>query len=315
MNYTKTLRGAACTVIACAGAMLAQGQGWTGKVGDAANDKVVLAETLKEVGPGDCVEFTRRTLRAVTRLPLDSNTKATRYVETSLLCVGNAPGMDIEDGKIKYSTIAETVALAPVAYLPGLVKDMAKSFEPEVNSLSNEQYLEIAEKGVKACFKRNGEVEDTTVRNTFAIILFTRAASRVPGLQDALLALVPERSRELTVKWLTDASRDDFEGILAAAEIDITPPTPAINMLGYPHVARLLANLAMTEKAMDALLVARGLGSSLDSVDIQLGYGFQQIPARGQGGRQPPVGYQNQGLSLWGMSGGFRNGLWYYWWQ
>jgi len=312
MQSTKMLSMAACAMVFCAGAAFAQGQGWKGKVGESANDKAVLAETLKQVGPGDCVEFTRRTLRAVTKLPLDTDSKAARYVETSVLCVAHAPGNQIEDGKLKYSVIAETIALAPVPYLPALVQEMSKSFDPEANQLTNEQYREIAEKGVKACLKRNAEVEDTRVRNTFAILLFTRAASRVPGLQEALLALLPDRDRELVAKWLADAARDDYAGIMAAAEFDIVPPRPAINLLGYPHTARLLAYLGMMD-AFEALTLAGGLGSSLDSVDIQIDYGFQQTPALPPGRQKKPVGYQNQGIRIVEVREGNRWG-WPVWW-
>ena len=313
MQSIKMLSMAACAMVCCAGATFAQGQGWKGKVGESANDKAVLAETLKQVGPGDCVEFTRRTLRAVTKLPLDADAKAARYVETALLCVANAPGNDIEDGKLRYSVIAETVALAPVSYLPVLVKAMSKSFDPENNKLTDAQYREIAEKGVKACLKRNAEVGDTTVRNTFAILLFTRAASRVAGLEEALLALLPERSRGLVEKWLADAARDDYSGILAAAEFDTAPPMPAINMLGYPHTARLLAYLGMTDSAFDAIIAAGGLGSSLDSVDIQIDYGFQQTPALPPGSQKKPIGYQNQGIRIVEVRDGNHWG-WPVWW-
>jgi len=302
MNLTKMLSLTVCTAISCAGTVLAQGQGWTGKVGESAQDKAVLVETLKQVGPGDCVEFTRRTLRAATRLLMNTDTKAVHYIETSLLCVAHASANQGEDGQILYSVVAETIAIAPVAYLPALVREMSKSFDPEVNQLTNDQYREMAEKGVKACVKRNAEAGDTTVRNTFAVLLFTRSASRVPGLQDTLLALLPDdRSRGLAAKWLADAASDNYSGILAAAEIEIAPPMPAINMLGYPQVARLLAYLGMTDSAFEALVLAGGMGSSQDMVDMQIDAGFQQTPL--PVGPVGPGGYQNQGLSVWGSTG------------
>jgi len=290
MNVTKKLLSVtACTVVFCAGAVLAQGQGWKGKVGESARDKAVLDATLKQVDQKDCLEFTQKTLRAVTRLALGPEEKSARYIETSLLCVAHAAG------DVKYSVIAETIALAPVAYLPALVKEMAPRFNPEANNLTAAQYREVAEKGVKACIDRNRSAGDTMVRNTFAILLFARSNA---ALQETLLALLDERSRGPVATWLADAARDDYTAILAAAEVDIVPPAPAVNMLGYPQVSRLLGYLNMTDSAFEALMLAGGLGTGYDAEQIQLGNDYQQVPLPRVITPEPPGGYQNQRLRL-----------------
>jgi len=259
------------------------------KVGAAAMDKAVLAETLEQVQLRDCTEFTRRTLRAVTRMPLGPEAKAARYVESSILCIDRA-----RDEDVQLKVVAETIALSPVADLPGLVKELAKRFDPKANNLTAEKYKEFAEKGIRVCVARNAEVDDTKVRNTFAVLLFTRAAPDVPGLQDALLAELPDDSgRRLATAWLAAAADDDYTAILAAAEIQTTPPMPAINMAGYPQTARLLTYLSVSDSTLDALEIA-ATGTSLSAVDIQIDSGIQQTPFLG--GRI--VGYQNQGMSL-----------------
>ena len=296
MKWTRTVGMAVCAAAFCVGAVVAQEQKtmtrdqYFKKVGECAMDKTVLATTLEQVEMRDCVEFTRRTLKAVTRMPVSPEVKAVRYVETSILCVNRAQG----DEDVQLKVVAETIALSPVADLPGLVKELAKRFDPKANNLTAEKYKEFAEKGIRVCVARNAEVDDTKVRNTFAVLLFTRAAPDVPGLQDALLAELPDDSgRRLATAWLAAAADDDYTAILAAAEIQTTPPMPAINMAGYPQTARLLTYLSVSDSTLDALEIA-ATGTSLSAVDIQIDSGIQQTPFLG--GRI--VGYQNQGMSL-----------------
>jgi len=287
---------AVCAAAFCAGVTFAQEQKtmtrdqYFKKVGESAMDKAALAATLEQVQLRDCVEFTRRTLKAVTRMPLGPEAKAVRYVETSILCVDSP-----KDEDVQLKVVAETIALAPVADLPGLVKELSKRLDPKVNNLTAERFREIAAKGIKFCVARNAQADDTKVRNTFAILLFTRAAPEVPGLQEALLAELPDdSSRKLATAWLAAAAGDDYTAILAAAEVSVVPPMPAINMAGYPQTARLLTYLSVSDSAADALGIA-GTGSSLSTVDIQIDAGIQQTPVPE---RRPIVGYQNQGTSL-----------------
>ncbi|MCL1919845.1 MAG: hypothetical protein FWG50_02020 [Kiritimatiellaeota bacterium] len=275
--------------------MLTRAQ-WGKLIGEAAKDSKVLSDTIKQVVPKDRVEFSRKVLKAVAKMPLDADAKAVRYIESVIHCVANT---SFEDST-KYGAIAEGIALAPVPVLPGLVKELSKRFDPKVNNLADERYREIAEKGVQACIDRNALVDETRVRNTFAILLFTRAAP-IPGLQEALLALLPDATgRELAVGWLAAAAQDDYTDILAAAEAPIAPPMPAINMVGLPQTARLLAYMTLADSAEGALLIP-GTGAGMFEIDIQHDAGIQQTPFSTvpTAPTVPPiVGYQNQGMSL-----------------
>ena len=302
MHLTRILSTTAFTMLFCAGFVSAQENGalvraqWVKQVGDSAKNASTLSDTIKQVAPDERVEFTQKVLKAATKMPLDSDSKATRYIESAIHCVANTT---LED-ETKYGAIAESIALSPVPILPALVKELSKRFDPslKVNNLTNERYREIAEKGVQVCFKRNASVDDTRIRNTFAILLFTRAAPNMPELQDILLAKLPDdRSRELAIAWLADAARDDYTAILAAAEAPVLPPNPAINMVGHPQTARLLTYTTLTDSMFDALTIA-STGTSLDRIDIQIDAGFEQTPKEPPPKDEPPKGYQNQGTSL-----------------
>ena len=296
MHFTRIL-STACTVLFCAGIVSAQEQGmltraeWSKRVGDAAKSAVTLAETIKLVAPDERVEFSRKVLKAITKMPLDSNTKATRYVEGSIHCVYNT---SLQDDS-KYGAIAESIALSPVPILPALVKELSKRFDPSlnVNNLTDERYREIAEKGVQTCIERNASEDDPKIRNTFAILLFTRSAQNTASLQEVLLAKLPNaRDRELAATWLADAAKDDYTAILAAADVQVYPPPPAISMVGYSQTARLLADMVLTDSMFEAIM-RHSTGSGLGEIDLQIDSGFQQTPKE-----KAPVGYQNQGTSL-----------------
>jgi len=108
------------------------------------------------------------------------------------------------------------------------------------------------------------------------------------------LAKLPNaRDRELAAAWLADAVKDDYTAILAASDVQVSPPKPAINMLGYPQTERLLIYLTLADSTFAAIMLA-STGSGLDDIDMQIDTGFQQTPNK----NRPPVGYQNQGTSL-----------------
>ena len=302
MHLTRILSTAAITMLFCVGFVSAQEQGtlaraqWGKQIGDSAKNASTLSETVKKVASDERVEFTRSVLKAVTKMPLDSDSKAARYIESAIHCVSNTA---LED-ETKYGAIAESIALSPVHILPALVKEMSKRFDPsiKVNNLTNERYREIAEKGVEVCIERNSSMDNTRIRNTFAVLLFTRAAPNISGLQDALLAKLPDaRSRDLAIAWLADAEKDDYTAILAAAEVPVTPPKPEINMVGHPQTARLLTYATLTDSMLAALMIP-GTGAGLDEIDIQIDSGFQQTPFLKEKKDDTPGGYQNQGTSL-----------------
>jgi hypothetical protein len=259
---------------------------WSKRIGESAKNSKDLERNLRQVAQADRVDFTRRTLKAITRLPLGPKAKAAHYTESSILCVAGA------QGDVWYGVIAESVAIAPVADLPVLVKELSARIDPKKLNLTAEQYKEIADKGVQTCIARNASAGDPKVRNTFAILLFSRVASDTPELQESLVAKLPDdRTRELATTWLADAAKDDYTAILAAADVQTPPPMPAVNIVGSPGTDRLLSYLTMTDSAFDAIMALGGTGSSNASIDIQTDSGFRQTPIF-------PMGYQNQGILI-----------------
>ena len=289
MNLTKVLQLTACTTIFCAGVVFAQEQGmltqaqWSKRIGESAKNSADLTRNLKQVPQSDRVDFTRRTLKAVSKLPLGPKAKTARYTESTILCVAGA------QGDTWYGVIAEGVALASVADLPVLVKEVSDRIDPKKHNMSAEQYKAVAEKGVDACIARNASADDSRVRNTFAILLFTQSVSDSSGLQESLVSKLPDdRSRELATVWLADAARGDYTAILAAADVQVASPKPAIGFEGRAELDRLLSYLGMMDSAFDAIVAANVTGSSLSTIDILIDAGFQQTP----------LGYQNQGTRI-----------------
>lgn len=297
MKLTEVVGIAVCAVVFCGGRAFAQEQEktlmreqWGRKVGESAQDLEVLKATLRQISPDERPDFAQKTLRAITRMPLGPQAKSERYVGSAILCLSQVR----EDNA--YSVVAHAVALALVPHLPALVEEMSKRLDLKDNKgVTEEQYRAIAAKGVQVCFARNAYVEDTTLRNTFAILLFMRAAPDLPGLQDTLLAQLPDdASRKLAAEWLAKASDGEYDEILAAADAAAKPPAPAINLVGYPETQRLLPVFLASDSFLSALALAGGTGASITSIDIQVDTGINETPLMRRKDEEPIKPYQNQ---------------------
>ena len=63
---------------------------WLKKIGACVTDDALLRTTLAQVLPDERVEFTRRVLKAVRRLPVSPEEKAAVFVRASVACIASA---------------------------------------------------------------------------------------------------------------------------------------------------------------------------------------------------------------------------------
>lgn len=294
MKQVRSRIWAAATVVFALGATLLFAQEpsfltrpqWLKRIGSSVMSVEVLRETLAQVEPGERVEFTQRVLKAVTRLPVGPDEKAAAFVRTAVACIAGVTG------DLKYKVIAEVFAGVPVEYLPVVTEELAKRFDQEYNRLSDEAYEKIATEAVKAAVERNAKTDEPSVRNTFVILAFLRGA-KVPGLQDKLVALLPdERMRKLAASWLPDAlNKRNYDALLAAADVDalsISNET-MLNLIGPGALDRLLFEL--NSGASLSRVIQGSLASVPSSTIDKIGIGDFGI-------NRLPRGYQNQGTNI-----------------
>jgi len=230
---------AAASVLAQDAALLTRAQ-WLKQIGAAVNDVAVLKNTLARVAPDDRAEFTRRILKAVSRMPVGPEEKAAAFVRAAVACISGITG------EVKLRVIAEVFAMIPIEYLPVVTEELAKRFNQDLNGLSDDQYEKIASETLKIVIERNAQLDMPSVRNTFVILAFLKGA-RNPDFGNVLIALLPdERMRNLASGWVRSVvDGKDYEPLLAAADVDALPIkyNALLRLVGHSLLDRLLAEL------------------------------------------------------------------------
>jgi len=217
---------------------------WLKKIGEAAKDPAAIRTLMAQVSDGEKLEVTQRLLKAITRMPLSPEEKQALLIKASIECIKGTPLKNDE----RYKTIAEIIAVVPVEFLPGVVGDLSKRFDPKLNNLTDEQFKAMADATIKLAVERNKATDDPAVRNTFAILLFLNATSQ--PLKDAVLVLLMSRlpddaGRELAKGYIAEAQKGNYEPLLnaAAVTVRVVPPPVAITRVGVSQLEQLLVDI------------------------------------------------------------------------
>lgn len=328
------LMGVMCsTAFAAGNATLTRSQ-WLKKIGDSVSDQAVLTETLKSISAEDRVEFSQRLYKAISRLPATPEEKAAAFVNAVVQCVNGAKGDS------KKEVIAVAFSDIPIDYLPVLTEALAKRFNQELNKLSDSDFEQIAIDTLDIAAKRNAKTDEPSVRDTFAMLVFLRAARRSDPLQKKLIALLPdEHSRRVVADLIPGPlASGKYGDLLNAAGLEEKPIVVLSHWSGVGHTAlyRLLSDLNANMSVAQAKLAEDGEETPDDGVRIEKplsaietttgtgvfggetswsihgsDYGIYRVsrPFR-YGDRVPiwerpdgphkPEGYQNQGTSILG---------------
>ena len=294
-----TVCSISCMDLRAEGVELKRSQ-WLKKIGASVMDESVLNETFAQVADSEKVEFVQRSMKAVSRMPVEPEKKAASFVNVAVACIQTAKG------DVRYNVIAEVFATVPVAYLPVVTEELSKRFNQEFNKLSDEAYEEIATSVIKIAAERNAQTDDPAVRDTFVVLAFLRATDNTE-LEAKLLALLPdERTRRLVAGWLPAALNGDYEALLAAADVEPLDiqAEEFQRQLGHSNVDNLLFQLrsgvSLEQTFSDTWITSEtGFNQPTD-------FGINRLP-------RFPVGYQNQETSVkckcppprdpWGLSG------------
>ena len=285
---------------------------WLKKIGASVTDAAVLRETLAQIAPEDSVEFTRRMMKAVSRMPVGPEEKTAAFIRTSVACIAGAKGGS------KQQVIGEVFAGVPIENLPVVSEELAKRFDQGHNKLSDEQFEKIASDTLRTAIGRNAQTDSPSVRNTFVLLAFLRGAKN-PALQSKLIGQLPdERMRNLAASWIPPALKEHkYEALLAAADVDelILSREVLLRLVGHANMDRLLADLNanllphdLQKNELETNAVASvwiplsqvravggmvGVNGGMTYSSAQtLNFGISRTPT------SYPIGYQNQGTSV-----------------
>lgn len=262
---------------------------WLKKIGACVTDDALLRTTLAQVLPDERVEFTRRVLKAVRRLPVSPEEKAAVFVRASVACIASA------SGEMRYKVIAEVFADIPVEFLPTVTEELAKRFDQEYNHLSDADYEKIAAAAIAVAVARNVQTDEPSVRNTFVMLAFLRGAKNRDSLQTVLMGLMPdERMRSLVATWLGPAlTQNNYDGLLAAANVEAVPIPQGslLRLVGHSNLERLLYGI-YSDKDIRMLGAEPETMSRLTFMsDVPVDNGINRLP-------RMPGPYQNQSNTL-----------------
>lgn len=264
--------------------MLTRSQ-WLKQVGDAAKNPGAIRGVMTQISDGEKTEFTQRVLKAITRLPLSPEEKQALLIKASIECIRSTPLKNDE----RYKTIAEIIATVPVEFLPGVVGELSKRFDPKVNKLSEEQFSQMADKTIKLAVERNKSTDDPAVRNTFAMLLFLNPTTQpqTEKLQALLMTRLPnDTGRELAKGYIAEAQKGNYEPLLNATDttVRVTPPPPAVARVGVSQLEQLLVDVG-------------GLTGSFEN-RTRSSLELSPFGASDIGIQTAPRGYPNQGTLL-----------------
>lgn len=264
---------------------------WLKKIGASVMDESVLKETFAQVQDSDKVEFVQRSMKAVSRMPVEPEKRAASFVNVAVACIQGSKG------DVRYNVIAEVFATVPVPFLPVVTEELSKRFNQEFNKLSDEAYEKIAIAVVEIAAKRNALTDDPAVRDTFVVLVFLRGTDN-SDLEAKLLALFQDdRTKRLVAGWLPAALNGDYEALLAAA--DVEPLQIDVNefqrVIGHsivqPYLFRMRVGKPYTETSAVDTFNSCWL-TSQTGFDQPTDFGINRLP------KPLPEGYQNQSFTV-----------------
>jgi len=266
-----------------AATMLTRSQ-WLKKVGVAAKNPDEIRGVMILVADGEKAEFTQRVLKAITRLPLSPEEKQSLLINAAIECIRCTPLKNDE----RFKTIAEIFAVVPVEFLPAIVGELSKRFDPKKNKLSEEQFKLMADATIKLAVERNKSTDDPVVRNTFVMLLFLNATTQPQTeiLQALLLTRLPsDAARDLAKGYIAEAQKGNYEPLLTATgtTIRVIPPPVAVARVGVSQMEQLLMDVGGLTGDLEKRTRNYGDTSTYAGMNVfgPSDVGIQTVPAHG----------------------------------
>ena len=168
-------------------------------------DPVMLREVVKQLSPEDQVAFLGEINEAISRMPgadIDRNT-AYLVVNREAVMAASAGNKTAMLAEVFATVSPEALTIINERFATELLNvgvDLAKNVEPD-------RFTRVALSVMEAVNKRCASVENSAERSTFAILMLLRASSdKVPGLDEKLIATLPEKARTTAqTEWIPAA--------------------------------------------------------------------------------------------------------------
>ena len=235
-------------------------------VGECAQNPQKLKQTIATLSAEDQVEFLRAVNEAISKMPGSNEVKGAAFYEANRAAVTGAGKDNLK------AVLAEVFATVPTEYLTEINERFAEElFSRTANPAhvpTDAEFTKLSTDTMAAVNERCQNAEDSSVRETFAILMLVRASGGTPAdLAQTLANQLPDAQvRETALnEWIKaamgDGQEQSYDPMLTASQSADEEPDHAVVMQmtgGMQITEALLADLAAP---LDSAATAEGLGA------------------------------------------------------
>ena len=257
---------AACALTLCAVPFTASAElgkaEWQAKIGDCANNPAAMKATISQIKASEQAEFVGRVNEAIGKMPGTPEAKSAAFYVVNKAAVRGATN--------KKSVLAEVFATVPVEYLTDINERFATElFGRDANRTyakdeeGDGKFIKLAKSTLAVVNSRCESAKNAGVRQTFAALMFIRAADGSPkGLTDMLIAQMTDSQAKASASaWIAEALRSEgeaasYDSMLDAAGAEDVDHSVVLQMTGPSEVIE-----SMLSDLQDPSVPPSGMGS------------------------------------------------------
>lgn len=238
---------AMCAIPFAASAGMSKAE-WQSKISDCAKNPVAMKATISQISASEQAEFVGRVNEAIGKMPGTAESKSAAFYMVNKAAV---------QGAAKHSRVvvlAEVFATVPVEYLT----DINERFAAELFSRDGSQkyakdedgngkFVALATSALSVVNKRCETAKNAGVRQTFAALLFIRAADGSPkGLTEKLISQMTDSQAKASASaWIAEAlgsegDESSYGSMLDAAGAEEPDHAVILQMTGPSEVIESL---------------------------------------------------------------------------
>ena len=235
-------------------------------VGECAQNPQKLKQTIATLSAEDQLEFLRAVNEAISKMPGSNEVKGAAFYEANRAAVTGAGKDNLK------AVLAEVFATVPTEYLTEINERFAKElFSRTANPAhvpTDAEFTKLSTDTMAVVNERCQNAEDSSVRETFAILMLVRASGGTPAdLAQTLVNQLPDAQiRETALnEWIKaamgDGQEQSYDPMLTSAQSADEEPDHAVvmQMTGGTQITdALLADLAAPS---DSKANAEGIGA------------------------------------------------------
>ena len=234
-------------------------------VGECAQNPQKMKQTIATLSAEDQLEFLRAVNEAIAKMPGSNEVKGAAFYEANRAAVTGAGKDNLK------AVLAEVFATVPTEYLTEINERFAKElFSRTANPAhvpTDAEFTKLSTDTMAVVNERCQNAEDSSVRETFAILMLVRASGGTPAdLAQTLVNQLPDAQvRETAMnEWIKaamgDGQEQTYDPMLTASQSADEEPDHSVvmQMTGMQNTDALLADLAAPT---DSKTTAEGIGA------------------------------------------------------